>query len=203
MRVKICGVRTLEAAEAVAESGADFAGLNFVPASRRAVSVDAAKRILARLGGAIPVGVFADQPIDEITRIARALALPWIQLHGNEAPDMVRELSKAHRIIKAIAVRPGAEAAAAAHAPFVDLFLFDGPAPGSGKAIDWARLPRTDRPFLLAGGLTPANVKGAIEAVRPFGVDVASGVETGGDIARDLVASFVANARFLATDPVR
>ena len=179
--VKICGVRTVEAARIIELGGADFAGINFVPTSRRYVDPTRAVAILSALGPVIPVGVFADQSVAEIDRIASMLKLEWVQLHGRETADVTAELCRRYRVIKAFSIDDSfTKELLEPHLRWADYFLFDAAKPGSGEVFDWSRLPQSQRPFLLAGGLTPGNVAAAIAKTAPFGVDTASGVETDG-----------------------
>lgn len=196
MQVKICGVRTVEAARACAASGADLAGLNFVPGVTRRVEPRDAAAVVAALGEVVPVGVFRDQGSVELRRIAALVGLRWVQLHGSESPDECAALRDHFRVIKALT----ADHDATAYAHAVDALLIDGRAPGSGTSWDYARLRRTTDPssavpVFLAGGLDPSNVAAAICAGRPDGVDVASGVETEGRQDPALIHAFVRAAR--------
>ncbi len=196
VRVKICGVRTVEAAQAISAAGADLAGLNFVPHSRRRLDLEMAASIVRALGDVRPVGVFAGATTAEVEEIADGLGLEWIQLHGDEPQQLSAELSRRFRIIKAFSIDDTfTPAQLEAHVRWAELFLFDAPRPGSGLTFDWSRLPESPRPFLLAGGLTADNVTTAIERVTPFGVDTASGVETDGVQDPAKIAAFVEACR--------
>jgi phosphoribosylanthranilate isomerase len=197
--VKICGVRTLDDALAAAEAGADAIGFNFWPASIRHVAVEDAARIAAALPrGLRRFGVFVNASVDDIERAFAAGAIDTAQLHGDESPDFCRAF--AGRYVKALRLRDPAslDALSGYDCPLV---LVDADAPGyggSGLRADLGLACRAAalRPVLLAGGLTPENVAEAIVTVRPFGVDVAGGVERAPgvkDHAR--VAAFVAAAR--------
>jgi phosphoribosylanthranilate isomerase len=200
-KIKICGVRTLDAARAVIEAGADFAGLNFVPSSRRRVGSEDAQQISALLRGSDTksVGVFMDQDVEEIAAIASALELDFVQLHGAEPPASCAALAARFKVIKAIAAGGAldTEVALAAYAEHVELFLFDSPKPGSGTVFSWSDLAarKIPRPYLLAGGINAENVAGAIATLHPFGVDTASGVEREGAIDRERVKLFIEEAR--------
>ncbi len=199
LAVKICGVRDAEAARACVAAGVDFAGLNFVPSSRRRVTVGDAAALLPLLGPVTAVGVFQDAPADEVRRIARRVGLGWVQLHGDEPVEACVALRAAGlRVIKALALRDARDVRALAdYAPVVDLLLLDGPRPGGGERFEYALLrgSRLDRPFLLAGGLSPENVAFAVRAVRPYGVDAASGVEREGRPDADRIEAFCRAAR--------
>jgi phosphoribosylanthranilate isomerase len=178
--VKICGVTSPEdAADAVA-AGADAIGVNLWPDSKRFVDEATARDVLAAVpAGVLKVGVFVNAPAAEIAGRLVALGLDRAQLHGNEQSRDYAALDPG-AVIRAVRVRD--EATFFTEALWTpSLWLYDAFAAGyggSGHQAPWplvARLAR--RPFLLAGGLTPDNVGAAIAAVRPDGVDVASGVE--------------------------
>jgi phosphoribosylanthranilate isomerase len=181
VKVKICGVTRPEDARAAIRAGADYLGLNFWPGSPRAVDLVRACAVGAAAGGAPLVGIFVDAPRDEVERTAERVGLSLLQFHGAESPAYCRDWSRP--VIKAIRVRPGASVAALAE-PFaaVDYLLVDawvaGRLGGTGVSVDAAVLAGlpTERLF-LAGGLTAENVAEAVRHVRPFAVDVASGVE--------------------------
>jgi phosphoribosylanthranilate isomerase len=200
--VKVCGVRDAASARACAAAGADLAGLNFWPRSRRCVDVEAARGLVAALGPVTPVGVFRDQPFAEVRGVAEAVGLGWVQLHGAETPaDCAALRAQGLRIIKALPVRDAADLdACAAFADVADLLLLDAPKPGGGRPFDHGALrgARLPLPFLLAGGLTPENVGAAVARVRPHGVDAASGVEVDGAPSPDRVAAFCRAARAAA-----
>jgi phosphoribosylanthranilate isomerase len=201
VRVKICGVTTVEDALLCADAGADYVGFNFWSGSRRCVDLERAVRIGRALPSSVQkVGVFVDAERAEIERAVAAAELDAIQLHGDEAPEDCRGFSVA--VIKAIRVRAGGEPLVEAAARFaVDYVLLDADAGvehgGSGRSFDW-RLAVGIPPerLFLAGGLRPDNVAAAIRIVRPFAVDVASGIEGSPgrkDAAR--VREFVDNAK--------
>lgn len=197
--VKICGVRTVEDARAAAAAGADLVGVNFVPSSPRRIDVPAAAAIAAALPGLPLVGVFVDAPRAEVVRIADAVGLAGLQFHGDETPADCRGFRQ--WTVKALRARPGDDLAARAAAYDTDFILLDsfvrGTAGGTGVALDPAlarTLPR-ERLF-LAGGLRPETVAAAVRAVRPHGVDVASGVErTPGVKDHDKIQAFVRAAK--------
>ena len=182
VRVKICGVTTAEDATVCADAGADYVGLNFWPGSRRCVGLDRAAEIARALPPTVAkVGVFVDAPRDEIERAIEAASLDAVQLHGNEDPEGCRGFPVP--VIKAIrvtAARGTLERAVESFA--VDYILLDagvaGEYGGSGRRFDWQRaVGVAPGRLFLAGGLTPDNVADAVRRVRPFAVDVASGVE--------------------------
>lgn len=195
--VKICGVR--DAASARAAAQADWAGLNCVPGRRRAVDLETARGLIPLLGACRPVGVFLDQPAAEIARIAAALDLWGVQIHGAITPAECAALRQAGRfVIRAVAVDERFDPAAVlAFEAQIDALLVDAREPGSGRRFDPNRIKHLsiDRPLILAGGLTPRNVAAAIGVVRPAGVDCASGIESAGWPDPQRIAAFIQAAR--------
>ena len=180
VRVKICGVASPEDARAAVDAGADFIGLNFHPASPRAVDVARAREIADAAGPAPLVGVFVDVERGRVEEIAAAVGLAALQFHGDEPPDYCT--GWAWRTIKALRARPGVDLAALARTYDTDYLLVDAYQPGlpggTGVRLDpsaAAGLPAAR--LFVAGGLTPDTVADAVRALRPFAVDVASGVE--------------------------
>jgi phosphoribosylanthranilate isomerase len=198
--VKICGITRVEDALSAVLLGATAIGLNFVPTSKRRVDVPRAREIADAVRGKVElVGVVADMAVAEMRALRDDLELDFLQLHGNEDDALVNEmLPKAFK-----AVRIGdAEDARLAEAVPGDRILadakVDGALGGTGKTLDWALVRRLaeEHKVLLAGGLTPKNVALAVNLVRPFGVDVASGVETSPGLKdAALVTSFIEAAR--------
>jgi phosphoribosylanthranilate isomerase len=179
MFVKICGVTTIEDALLAAGLGADAVGMIFAASARRITSAEA-RDIARRLPPSVwSVGVFRNERREKVAEIANTLGLRAVQLHGNESPtDTSWVAQRVPVVIKAFAATDPDLARADEYG--ADLLLVDSATPGSGKLFDWAVLEEApmNRPFLLAGGLDPANVVDAARTVRPWGVDVASGVET-------------------------
>jgi phosphoribosylanthranilate isomerase len=180
VKVKICGVRTLADARAAADAGADYIGLNFHPASPRCVEPEVARTIVAALPGVTFVGVFADRGRDAVAAIARQVGLEALQFHGDESPEDCAGWP--YVTIKALRVRPGEDPTARAAGYATDHLLLDAFVPGTlggtGAPLDLSALRDLPRARLfVAGGLTPERVAGVVAAVRPFAVDVASGVE--------------------------
>jgi phosphoribosylanthranilate isomerase len=205
--VKICGVTNLEDALAAVEAGADLLGFNFYRRSPRYVSPGEARLIVGRLPESVNgVGVFVNEPgPNEVERIAREAGLGAVQLHGDETPEFCRGL-RGLKTIKALRVRRGFDAAACAlyttDALLLDAYTTDAFG-GTGHTFDWtlAREARaTVERLYLAGGLTPDNVAGAVRAVRPYAVDVCSGVETSpGRKSFQLMRRFVERVREVAS----
>lgn len=180
-RIKICGITSAEDAAMAASLGADAIGINFYKGSARYVPMSEAAPIVAALRGrAIPVGVFVNELPEAIEEVCRRLRIEVVQLSGREPPAVAQRLS--FRRIKAVHVRDGSELAAYGNYP-CEAFLLDtaakGEYGGTGKAFDWGKIgdARPGKPWILAGGLTAANVAAAIRLTRPNGVDVAGGVE--------------------------
>jgi phosphoribosylanthranilate isomerase len=193
-RIKICGITRVEDARAAVEAGADAIGLNFWPGTPRVVTHAQAQRIVAVLPAYVTtVGLFVDPHPDEVRAALAAVALDALQFHGSEAAEFCRAFG--HRYVKAIAVKDGVDLDAAA-APYRDAagLLFDafseGDLPGgTGRSFDWGHLAadlraNLSQPLILSGGLDSDNVARAIAAVRPWAVDVSSGVEERDDAGK-------------------
>lgn len=184
-RIKICGLTRADDVQAAIDCGADALGFVFYDRSPRHVTLAQAEKLLVRVPPLVSaVGLFVDAPADTVRATLAAVPLDQLQFHGAESADYCRQFGR--RWFKAVPMRdlPSAKAAAAWLAAYPDssAFLFDafGQAQmgGSGEAFDWSRLPPTDRPVILAGGLHVGNVGEAIHRFRPFAVDVSSGVES-------------------------
>lgn len=181
-RVKICGITRPEDGVEAARLGADAIGLVFHPASPRAVTPEQASAIVAALPPFVTaVGLFVDAPAERVRQVLAAVALDLLQFHGEEPAAYCEGFDRPY--IKAVRMRDGLDAAAAAAAhPRARGVLLDAYRPeaagGTGHRFDWDRVPRDlGRPVVLAGGLDPDNVAGAVAAVGPYAVDVSSGVE--------------------------
>lgn len=199
--VKICGITRHEDAAAAVAYGAGALGFVFWPGSPRFIDPYRARAIAAELPPFVtPVGVFVNQDREYIKAVATLVGLGAVQLHGDEDPAFARTMNRP--VIKAISVASGAAdvAEVAAIWPRNVLLLVDAHDPvrrgGTGVNADWASAASlaAERPVLLAGGLGPENVAEALTRVRPFGIDVSSGVERAPGIKDDarLAALFVA-----------
>ena len=212
--VKICGVRRLEDALVAAEAGADFFGMVFVPGRRRRIETESARIITDGLRDGDrespkSVGLFGDQPLDEVLETIATAGLDYAQLCGDEPLDYCRTVLQQAGVIKVLhvsndhppdAVADRIDAFAAAGCAVTLDSQVAGLHGGTGQSFDWsiaAQLAASGRRFLLAGGLTPENVAEAVAVVRPWGVDVSSGVETNGVQDLDKIRQFVTNARGL------
>jgi phosphoribosylanthranilate isomerase len=182
-KVKICGIKTMKDALAAIDAGADYLGFNFYPKSIRFIEMDACMKITAVLKREHPevkfVGVFVNSPVEEVRTIMEACSLDLAQLHGDETPEMVNALEgKAFKAFRGIPQSINGFAKENAPALLVDAAV-KGVYGGTGVTADWSAAAELAMryPLLLAGGLTPENVAQAVRQVRPWGVDVASGVE--------------------------
>jgi len=191
VRVKICGLtRSQDVATAVA-AGADALGFVFVPASPRCLEAETAQSLCAQVPAFVcRVGLFLNQDAGAVRSVLKQVPLSLLQFHGDEAPAYCRQFGLPY--IKAIRVQ-SANSLAAAEAEFPDAagILADSHPPGglggTGQPLDWSRICAGRLPLILAGGLTPSNVAEAIRLVRPWAVDVSSGVETSPGI-KDAIA---------------
>jgi phosphoribosylanthranilate isomerase len=184
VRVKICGITNWADARLAVDLGADALGLNFHAPSPRSVTPAQAWEIVRRLPPMVTaIGVFVNWPAQAVAALAHALRLGAVQLHGDEPPREVRELSAAFSVIRALPVTPGLRLVSLAQYSAASALLLDGFQSGlhggTGRTADWdfARRARRYGRVILAGGIRPDNVAEAIARVQPYAVDVASGVE--------------------------
>ena len=213
-RIKVCGVTSPEDAALAVEAGADAVGINFFTESARYVDPQVAAPIVEAVGkSATVVGVFVNESPERIVEICGDLGIRVVQLSGREPADSAARMP--YPVIKAVHGEGGVSLEAFRDYP-CNAFLLDAAVPGryggTGRALDWKVLGRTvggplvrfgaagstgsGLPWLLAGGLTPENVAEAIRTARPFGVDVASGVEASpGRKDAGKMKSFVDNAK--------
>ena len=200
-KVKICGITTIDDAQVAVEAGADMIGLIFYPPSPRYVTPEQAHTIVTHLPPGFPaVGVFVDENLATVTRIAQTSGVHMVQLHGTESPEMCQQLP--WRIIKTFRftaqVQPEMMRQYTVEALLIEGF-HAGVYGGGGAPADWQRVASLHQygRIMLAGGLTPENVREAIHIVRPYAVDVCSGVEaTPGTKDWDKVRTFVRNAKY-------
>jgi len=196
--VKICGIKTLTDALAAIEAGADYLGFNFYPRSVRFIEKNACAEVTSVLRREHPyiklVGVFVNLPVDEVKDILTTCSLDLAQLHGDETPEIFSQLTP--RVFRAFRGIP--ENITGYERNESPAFLVDaavkGVYGGSGVTADWSAVAELAKryPLLLAGGLTPENAAGAVSRVKPWGVDVASGVESGaGEKDAGKMAQFV------------
>ncbi len=199
MFIKVCGITRLTDALHAVQQGATAVGFVFWPRSPRGVSVERAAEIIAELPSSVTtVGVFVNEPVEGIRAVVARTGINAVQLHGDEPPAYADALE--WPLIRAVSVDEVDEACDAWSEQTALLLDTIDPVRrgGTGVPIDWTRAAAVARRrrIVLAGGLTPENVSSAIRAVRPYGVDVASGVESAPgvkDFAK--VTRFIANAR--------
>lgn len=196
-RVKICGITCPADGVVAAATGADAIGLVFFAQSPRAVGVAQAREVIAALPPFVTsVGLFVNAEVAEVERILAEVPLDLLQFHGDETAEYCRQFARPY--IKAVRMADGidlelvAQQYAEAKALLVDSYRKGVPG-GTGHTFDWARIPHgLDKPIILAGGLGPDNIEQAVRQVRPYAVDVSSGVEAARGIKdADRVAAFM------------
>lgn len=195
-KIKICGLKRPEDIEYVNEFRPDYVGFVFYPPSSRYVTIEKAKELSGKLSPEItPVGVFLDNTPEEILEAAGSGAIKVLQIHGKNAPELVR-------IFKELDILPVWEAVRIeneddirrARGSAADMVLLDNGAGGTGENFDWSLLNEVGRDFFLAGGLNISNISEALKC-RPFGVDTSSGVETEKNKDRDKIRNFIRAVR--------
>ena len=193
-KVKMCGISKVETIPAVVEAKPDYMGLVFAP-SKRQVTVDQAKILVEELHKQCinhydtkvvkTVGVFVNETLDNLVRIADTANLDAVQLHGDEDEAFIQSLKERTNVEvwKAIQIRTAADTEKWIDSS-ADMLLFDAyhkdERGGTGEVFDWSSLDAFERPFMLAGGIDSTNVARAIRTVRPYGIDISSGIETNG-----------------------
>ena len=200
-KVKMCGISKVETIPAVVEAKPDYMGLVFAP-SKRQVTVDQAKILVEELHRGYAkkygsdtehdkndtiqtVGVFVNETVDNLVTIANEANLDAVQLHGDEDETFIQSLKERTNVEvwKAVQIRSAADAEAWIDSS-ADILLFDAyhkdERGGTGEVFDWSSLDAFERPFMLAGGIDSTNVARAIRTVRPYGIDISSGIETNG-----------------------
>ena len=206
--VKICGIKTPALLEATIDAGADIVGFMHVKRSPRYVDIETLQQLISQARGRIETCVVLVNPDNSCVMEIAALSPDWIQLHGPETPHRVEAIrdEAGIAVMKAIGIATADDVAHVADfADIADRILLDAKAPkgaerngGLGVPFDWSLLKALDPnlPFMLSGGLTPETVGDAIKAVRPFGVDVSSGVETAPGVKdAALIRAFIDQAR--------
>ncbi|MER6779971.1 MULTISPECIES: phosphoribosylanthranilate isomerase [unclassified Streptomyces] len=174
--VKICGLKTGPDVDVAVAAGADAVGFVFAAGSPRTIGAAAARELGARVPDSVlTVGVFRGQPVDEVRRLAEESGVRGVQLHGDEGPEYYEALRAEGRTL----LRATAGHVERCGEYGEDLLLLDAPDPGSGKPWNWgsAEFTAPEGRWLLAGGLTPGNVREAVGTTGAWGVDVSSGVE--------------------------
>lgn len=181
VKIKICGMTQLKDAVYAAKHGADAVGFIFYKKSPRSVTMKAARDMILKLPPFVDtVGVFVNEPVDRVNKVAEYCGLDLVQLHGEESPAYCRKIRR--RVIKAFRVKD-LQSIKQLEKYSVTGFLLDTFCEdlhgGTGKVFDWNLVHPAKKtgPVILAGGLTPQNIRQAISQTRPYGVDVCSGVE--------------------------
>jgi phosphoribosylanthranilate isomerase len=185
IQVKICGITNAADALAAIDAGANLLGFNFYEKSPRHITETEAAKIRLRLPKKVQaVGIFVNAPQAGVAALCKSLKLDAAQLHGDESPETVAELARKLTVWKAFRVEPDFRLETLDEYPGVSAFLFDaahtGQYGGTGRTTDWdvARRAALGHRIILAGGLNLENVAAAVRIVRPYAVDVASGVES-------------------------
>ncbi|MGB2871508.1 phosphoribosylanthranilate isomerase [Psychrobacillus psychrotolerans] len=194
-KVKICGLMEKEHVEVAVQAGADAIGFVFAP-SKRKITIDKARELAKGIPPEVwKIGVFVNATKEELLTAFQEVPLDFIQYHGQETPEFVRTNNVPS--IKALSVHNEADVIQAKQYD-TDFYLFDAPGTdyqgGSGEVFDWKLMEGNDIPtekIILAGGLNPNNVKVAIEQIKPFMVDVSSGVERNGTKDIKLIQAFI------------
>lgn len=218
-KVKMCGISKVETIPAVVEAKPDYMGLVFAP-SKRQVTVDQAKTLVEALHKQYTkrynngteqsnndeiktVGVFVNETLDNLVTIAKGINLDVVQLHGDEDEAFIQSLKGRTNveIWKAVQIRSAADAEAWIDSS-ADMLLFDAyhkdERGGTGEVFDWSCLDEFERPFMLAGGIDSTNVAHAIRTVRPYGIDISSGIETDGVKDDEKIKAFTNIVRTIA-----
>ena len=193
-KVKMCGISKIETISAVVEAKPDYMGLVFAP-SKRQVTVEQAEILVEELHKQCinhydtkvvkTVGVFVNETLDNLVRIADTANLDAVQLHGDEDEAFIQSLKERTNVEvwKAVQIRSAADVEKWIDSS-ADMLLFDAyhkdERGGTGEVFDWSSLDAFERPFMLAGGIDSTNVARAIRTVRPYGIDISSGIETNG-----------------------
>ena len=218
-KVKMCGISKVETIPAVVEAKPDYMGLVFAP-SKRQVTVDQAKTLVEELHRGYAqkygsdtehdkndtiktVGVFVNETVDNLVTIANEANLDAVQLHGDEDEAFIQSLKERTNVEvwKAVQIRSAADAEAWIDSR-ADMLLFDAyhkdERGGTGEVFDWSCLDEFERPFMLAGGIDSTNVARAIRTVRPYGIDISSGIETDGVKDDEKIKAFTNIVRTIA-----
>ena len=206
--VKICGIKTPSILEATIDAGADMVGFVHFVRSPRHVSIEEVASLISAARGRVQTCVLLVNPDNSCVAEIAALGPDWIQLHGPETPHRVEAIraEAGVEIMKALPVGSADDLAqVAAFVDIADLILLDAKPPkgadrpgGLGQSFDWSLLKALDPalPFMLSGGLTPDNVAEAVRAVRPYAIDVSTGVESAPGVKdKRLIEAFIRNAR--------
>jgi len=201
LRVKICGITSVEDARQAVAAGVDAIGLVFYDKSPRHVALDQAAQVARAVGPFVTVvGLFVNASAEDIEAVLAVVDLHVLQFHGDETEVFCQQFQRPY--MKALRMRPELDVLQAMSAyPSASAILLDAYRPGvpggTGETFDWSRIPeQTDTPVVLAGGLTPDNIEQALVAVHVYGVDVSGGVEaSAGRKNSEKVSAFIARAK--------
>ena len=195
-KIKICGLKSMEDISYVNELKPDYIGFVFLKGRARYVSPEQAGSLRKALDASIPaIGVFVNEPVEQVAALLNDGTIQMAQLHGNEDEAYVKALRSlsSSPIIKAFIIKSKEDVERALTFPCDYLLLDNGL--GTGESFDWSLLENIERPFFLAGGLHSENVKDAIHLIHPFAVDVSSGVETEGKKDYEKIKAFISAVR--------
>lgn len=196
-KIKLCGLKRPQDIQAANELLPAYIGFVFAPKSRRYVHPDRAEELRRMLNpGITPVGVFVNETPETVAALLDRGIIDIAQLHGKEDAAYIRRLRQLTQkpLIQAFRIDTPADVAAA-QASTADYVLLDSGAGGTGTCFDWSLLQNIQRPYFLAGGLTPENVGGAVATLHPYAVDVSSGIETDGAKDKEKMTQFVRAVR--------
>lgn len=196
-KIKLCGLKRPQDIQAANELLPAYIGFVFAPKSRRYVHPDRAEELRRMLNpDIIPVGVFVNETPETVAALLDRGIIDIAQLHGKEDAAYIRRLRQLTKkpLIQAFRIDTPADVAAA-QASTADYVLLDSGTGGTGTSFDWSLLQNIQRPYFLAGGLTPENVGGAVATLHPYAVDVSSGIETDGAKDKEKMTHFVRAVR--------
>ena len=212
-KVKLCGMRRVEDILIANEVKPDFVGFIFAPNRKRTITHEQAALMKKALDPSIPnVGVFINNPLEEVVGLYQDGIIDHIQLHGTEDDQYIAELKRRLSNVERVLIAKGEEAEEQtlmikafqvtsmedierANGSTADLVLLDSGNGGTGESFDWSLLQHVSRPYILAGGLTPDNVAHAVNALHPYAVDTSSGTETDGIKSASKMKKFVEEVR--------
>lgn len=199
MKVKICGIQTLQDAKHAIDAGADYLGFIFVKSSKRYIEQVVAKKIISEVKSEIPiVGVFRDNELEEVNSLCEDLGVDFVQLHGEECPEFCEKVNRP--VIKSFGLPPKFvvnNIIQKMKRYDVQYYLLDRKKPGEGESLSLESSAKIaySFPLFFAGGLTPENVGEVVRQVKPFAVDVISGVKTNSEFDFEKMKRFIENAK--------
>ncbi len=200
IKLKVCGIKTADEARQLAELGVDYIGLNFVPESSRCITLEEAFSVITAAKGSNlqTVALFRDQPLEMVNDYGRRLGIDYVQLHGSEPNDYIGQVEAP--VMKAIAADPDKSAAQLLEYldnSKADYFVLDRQVQGQGPLVspELVNELTTANPgkIFLAGGLTPENLPTVLSQIKPYGIDIASGVRTNDNLDMSKVTKCITN----------